>query len=212
MAVTVEDNTKKNNPTRKTKMIVVSFSILLGVLIVIGAGWFIYQSTNLTYKNRSQNYPSLKDNWTSLEAKAHEWKSDSYLFGVEYENPADVKLTAKYQSPSTLGTELIITIDKAGEFTVDPIDLGFEAVISKPVRLQDLSVDVQEAINIFSQDKTVSGCLNDLKIQKQLSIESDLMGFPTWTLFIVDCPNFNQYKTAYLNAKTGGIFEITPIP
>ena len=213
MAVTVEDNKKDNNPTSKTKMIKLSFFILILILIVVGAGLLIYQSTNLTYKNSNQPYPSLKDNLTTLDEKAHQWKSDSYLFGVEYENPADVKLTAKYQSPSTLGTELLITINKTGEYSVKPIDLGFDAVISKPVRLQDLSVDSSEAINIFSKDKTISGCINNTKSQKQLSIESDMMGgVPTWTLFIVDCPSFNHFKVSYLNAQTGGIFEITPIP
>jgi hypothetical protein len=178
--------------------------VIVVILIVAGGVWFIYQSN----KSDDPGFISLKDNWAAMESKAKQWKSDAYLFSVVYETPSDTKLTAKYLAPSVPTYELLITINQSGEVISDPINLGFEAVVSKPIQLQGFSIDSQQAMAIFNQDKTNSKCLKTPNGKKQLSIESDLMGFPAWTLLLIDCPTAGKTNTTHLNAQTGESIEI----
>ena len=180
---------------------------LIIILIVFGGVWLIYQSTNQPGQNNGSAFISLKDNWAALETKAHQWKNDAYFFNVEYETLTDAQLTAKYLAPSVPDYELILTIDKKGGLNANPLHLGFNAAVSKPIGLQDFSIDSQAAMALFAQDKSISGCLTSSYPKKQLSIESDLMGFPSWTLMVENCPSAGKYSTSYLNAQSGKLID-----
>jgi hypothetical protein len=197
MTENMKINNKKNKHSYQNQNRPNLLVVFIVVAVVMGGILLVYYFNN-------PNQPtvlSLKDNWAALDAKAHQWKNDAYLFNVEYEIPSDDKLMVKYLAPSVPQDEFLISINKSGELVTDPLHLGFEAAVSKPIQLQDFKTDSQEAMAVFAQDNSLSKCPKSSK--KQLSMESDLMGFPTWTLVIFDCPTAGKYKTSYLNAQTG---------
>ena len=180
------------------------------ILIIVGGGvWLIYQSINPSSPATQYQLPSIKENWEVFESQALAWKNDSYLFGIEYEISKEPLLTAKYESPSDLDTEFIITKNQNEQPVGKPLDLGFEAKFSKPIGLQDFSIDTQQALEIMLKDQTASNCMVSDNVLKQLSLEADMTGYPVWALSLANCPERGRVKTIYLNAQTGIVFDPT---
>ena len=201
MNKTIKKNKRSNKKNQNGPNLLIVFLV---VAVVMGVMIFSY---NYFTRSDLSAYISLKDNWSALDAKAHQWKSDAYLFSVEYEIPSKNKITAKYLSPSVPQGELLVMIDNSGQFVMDPLNLGFDAVVSKPIRLEDFKTDSQDAVIIFGRNQDLAVCPKTSK--KQLSMESDMNGYPTWALVILDCPTSGKYKNAYINAQTGEVIGQT---
>ena len=202
-------NTNKKNKknSRKLEWLNTLALILIVIIIVGGAILIIYQSINPPSASANLGLASLKENWGSMQTSAKNWKNDAFLWGVEYDITDKPVLIAKFESPSDLKNELIITITKDQQPEVKPIALGFETVESKPITQENFSVDARQALDAMMKDDAVTVCINSEKTVKQLSMESDMTGYPVWTLSMVNCPSTGRIKTVYVNAQTGNVFN-----
>ena len=152
--------------------------------------------------------PSLQDQWGLLEAKAHEWKSDSFLTAVfiDVNGHATYQMMTSYYSPSARNS-LTIAIENSGEITT-LLNTRKQSNSLQPIQRENWAIDSQEALLAFSDNEMIKSCLQSTDPSKQ-PIDMTLIlwdtDFAVWKLDILNCPKSDSFelKSYYLDAQTG---------
>ncbi|MBI5294550.1 MAG: hypothetical protein HY869_03665 [Chloroflexi bacterium] len=199
--------------------------VLVCLMVLLGAGWVFFKPE----KNNVRQVVSLKETWTLLENSARDWQDDAYLTNVSFYLTREIidssafKIGAEFHSSHVPSDEMLfVGVTNSGKVVNRPIDMmpgqttepqSDEITVSigssaeKPIYQGEWSIDSQDALDIFAKDQEVSLCFNSPKASIELSLNKVHTEYPAWELTILSCPEKDSFKSYYLSAKTGELFD-----
>jgi len=210
----MQQNIKKTQST--------SIIVLILVLVILGVTWTLSKPSS----NSVPKLFSLKEKWDSMESIAHNWQKDAYLTNVTFYvtgqllDPSAAKIVAEYHSSNMPDDNMFfVKIDNSGNATAFPFDMAQGASglsdtgsitvsagssATNPLHREEWTIDSQDALNIFAQNKTISSCFRSSEAVIELSLNKTWTESPAWELTIFNCPD-KSFASYYLNAQTGEV-------
>ncbi len=176
--------------------------VLVALFLVLA-----YAATILYIQSRTlTNLVSLDSVWGRLETSARAWQSDAYLAEVNYtqRGGSAFELEARYASPQAPAKLLVLKMERSPTIAVSILDApSYPAAPKYTIHRGDWTIDAQEALNIFAQEKAVEECLlspggADIKLSLNRFFSRDT----AWELSIINCRGNEFFR--YIDAKTGG--------